>query len=81
MSEARDQPSAVTPLGYPGRLLAPGGRCFVTAFLMNRPAREALAGGKGAIAFDPSDATERVPATEVAPIGWNARVRSSTPWP
>lgn len=35
------------------RLLASGGRCFATAFLMNRPARAALAEGKGALGFDP----------------------------
>lgn len=33
------------------RLLAPGGRCFATAFLMNPPARQALLDGKGAIGF------------------------------
>lgn len=38
------------------RLLAPGGRCFATAFLVNPPAREALRQGKGRLAFD-SDAT------------------------
>ncbi len=36
------------------RLLAPGGRCFATAFLMNPPARAALEAGGGALAFDPS---------------------------
>ena len=35
------------------RLLAPGGRCFATAFLVNPPAREALRQGKGRLAFDP----------------------------
>jgi SAM-dependent methyltransferase len=33
------------------RLLAPGGRCFATAFLMNAPARDALASGHGNIGF------------------------------
>jgi SAM-dependent methyltransferase len=33
------------------RLLAPGGRCFVTAFLVNQPAREALRAGKGKLRF------------------------------
>jgi len=33
------------------RLLAPGGRCFATAFLMNAPARDALAAGQGNIGF------------------------------
>jgi len=36
------------------RLLAPGGRCFATAFLVNPPARAALVAGGGALAFDPS---------------------------
>jgi SAM-dependent methyltransferase len=36
------------------RLLAPGGRCFATAFLMNPPAREALRTTGGALRFDPS---------------------------
>ncbi|MDT7952363.1 MAG: class I SAM-dependent methyltransferase [Acetobacteraceae bacterium] len=33
------------------RLLAPGGRCFATAFVMNPPARVALTQGKGSIGF------------------------------
>ena len=36
------------------RLLAPGGKCLVTAFLMNPPALAALRGGTGRIAFDPA---------------------------
>jgi len=35
------------------RLLAPGGRCFATAFLMNQPAREALRRGDGPLHFPP----------------------------
>jgi len=35
------------------RLLAPGGRCFATAFMLNPPAREALRRGDGRLAFDP----------------------------
>jgi SAM-dependent methyltransferase len=38
------------------RLLAPGGVCFATAFLMNGPARAALEAGQGRIGFDPADA-------------------------
>ncbi len=38
------------------RVLAPGGRCFVTAFMLNGPAREGLRNGQGALAFD-GDAT------------------------
>ena len=36
------------------RLLAPGGRCFATAFLMNPPARVALQGGDRSLKFDPA---------------------------
>ena len=45
-----------TVLHYAGeiaRLLAPGGRCFATAFLLNPPARETLCAGQGRIGFDP----------------------------
>lgn len=35
------------------RLLAPGGRCFATAFLMNPPARNALRQGEPLLKFDP----------------------------
>jgi SAM-dependent methyltransferase len=35
------------------RLVAPGGRCLATAFLMNEPAREALRKGQGRPPFDP----------------------------
>jgi len=35
------------------RLLAPGGRCFFTAFMMNPPARAALRAGGGKLPFDP----------------------------
>jgi hypothetical protein len=38
------------------RLLAPGGRCFATAFLMNPPARAALREGRGKLDFDPAGA-------------------------
>jgi SAM-dependent methyltransferase len=34
------------------RVMAPGARLFLTAFLLNRPAREGLAAGRGAISFD-----------------------------
>jgi SAM-dependent methyltransferase len=34
------------------RLLAPGGRCLVTAFMLNSPARRALVDGKGVLPFD-----------------------------
>lgn len=53
--------SVLTHLGTPAltryaseisRLLAPGGRCFATAFLVNPPARETLARGEGRLPFD-----------------------------
>ena len=34
------------------RLLAPGGRCFVTAFMLNGPARQGLIEGRGILPFD-----------------------------
>jgi SAM-dependent methyltransferase len=34
------------------RLLAPGGRCFVTTFMLNGPAREGLQAGRGVLPFD-----------------------------
>jgi len=37
------------------RVLAPGGCCFATGFLMNAPARAALGAGLGRIGFDPSE--------------------------
>jgi SAM-dependent methyltransferase len=54
------------------RLLAPGGRCFATAFLLNPPARDALLAGGGKLAFDPADpgpvlhADPAVPSAAVA---------------
>ena len=49
-----DLPEVLHYAAEAARLLAPGGRCFVTAFLMNAPARAALAAGGGRIAFDPA---------------------------
>lgn len=40
------------------RVLAPGGRCFVTAFMLNGPSREGLQAGKGVLPFD-GNAAER----------------------
>jgi SAM-dependent methyltransferase len=34
------------------RVMAPGARCFVTAFMLNRPAREGLLAGRGMLPFD-----------------------------
>lgn len=50
-----DGPEALHYAREASRLLAPGGRCFATAFLFNPPARQALAAGGGAIPFDPSE--------------------------
>jgi SAM-dependent methyltransferase len=49
------------------RLLAPGGRCFATAFLLNPPARAALRAGGGALPFDPSDPGPVLYADPAAP--------------
>lgn len=46
------QPDALHYARETARLLRPGGRCFATAFLMNRPARAALLEGAGRIGFD-----------------------------
>jgi len=35
------------------RLLVPSGRCFISTFLMNEPARDALRRGRGRLPFDP----------------------------
>lgn len=41
------------------RVMAPGGRCLVTTFLLNKPARQGLIEGKGILPFDgASDARE-----------------------
>lgn len=40
------------------RVIAPGGRCLMTAFLLNTPARQGLIDGKGALPFNGA-ATER----------------------
>ena len=50
------------------RLLAPGGRCFVTAFLVNPPAREALRHGDGRIAIDPDQAVPEYHGDPAAPM-------------
>ena len=50
------------------RVLAPGGRCFATAFLLNGPARAALAGGGGRLAFDAADTGSELYADAGAPL-------------
>jgi SAM-dependent methyltransferase len=54
------------------RLLAPGGRCFVTAFLLNPPARAALRAGGGRWAVDPDDAGPVVPGDPATPLAASA---------
>jgi SAM-dependent methyltransferase len=51
------------------RLLAPGGRCFATAFLMNGPARSALRTGAGRLPFNPEDDGPELHADPEAPMG------------
>ena len=50
------------------RLLAPGGRCFATAFLLNPPAREALCSGAGRLGFDGADPAPELHADPAAPL-------------
>jgi SAM-dependent methyltransferase len=50
------------------RLLAPGGRCFTTAFLVNTPARDALRRGDGRIAIDPNLEGPEFHADPAAPM-------------
>jgi SAM-dependent methyltransferase len=50
------------------RLLAPGGRCFTTAFLVNAPARDALRAGNGRLAFDPDAEGSEFYADPAAPM-------------
>jgi SAM-dependent methyltransferase len=50
------------------RLLAPGGRCFVTAFLVNPPARAALKLGTGRILIDPEQEGPEFHADPAAPM-------------
>ena len=50
------------------RLLAPGGRCFATAFLINAPARAGLRERKGPLAFDPAEAGPVYFAIKDAPL-------------
>lgn len=50
------------------RLLAPGGRCFATAFLMNPPARDALRRGQARIVIDPEGEGPEFHADPAAPM-------------
>ncbi len=72
-----DQPEVLHYAREAARLLAPGGRCFATAFLMNRPAREALAAGKGRLGFDaaePGPVYQSDPDAPLAGIAFNEDV-------
>ena len=51
-----ERPEALHYAAEAARLLAPGGRCFATAFLMNPPARAALREVGGKLDFDPAGA-------------------------
>jgi SAM-dependent methyltransferase len=56
-----------------GRLLADGGRCFVTAFLMNDHARRDLANGRGRIGFkhdDPGPEFHGIPDVPMAAVAF-----------
>lgn len=44
------------------RVMAPGARCFVTAFMLNRPAREGLVAGRGVLPFDGASTEKRIHA-------------------
>ena len=50
------------------RLLAPGGRCFTTAFLVNPPARDALRRGEGRLPFDPDQVGPELHGDPAAPM-------------
>jgi SAM-dependent methyltransferase len=50
------------------RLLAPGGRCFATAFLVNPPAREAARSGANRLGFDPDAAGPEIHTNPAAPM-------------
>ena len=57
-----------------GRLLAPGGRCFATAFLLNPPTRRALRAGVSRLPFDPDANTPEIyadPATPFAAVAFD----------
>lgn len=63
-----ERPEALHYAAEVARLLAPGGRCFATAFLMNPPARAALQGGERVLKFDPADSGPLYFAIPDAPL-------------
>ncbi len=54
--------------GEVARLLAPGGRCLATAFLLNSPSRAGLRGGGGPWRFDAGDPGPELHADASAPM-------------
>ena len=50
------------------RVMAPRGRLFCTTFMLNRPARDGLNAGNGALPFDGCAATPEVPADAANPL-------------
>ena len=50
-----EPPEALHYASEVARLLAPGGRCFATAFLVNPPSRKSLAAGDGPLPFNPNE--------------------------
>ncbi len=63
-----EQPEALHYAAEAARLLAPGGRCFATAFLMNPPARAALHERRGPLAFEPGESGPIYFAIKDAPL-------------
>lgn len=74
------------------RVLAPGGRCLMTAFLLNTPARQGLIEGKGALPFDGKSSESEIYAYADNPTAavafeedyllsffWNADMRRTRP--
>jgi SAM-dependent methyltransferase len=51
-----------------GRVLAPGGRCFATAFLLNRPSRSGIARGAARPAFPDAPEAKVLHADPAAPL-------------
>jgi SAM-dependent methyltransferase len=62
------EPEVLQLAGEIARLLVPGGRCFATAFLMNAPARAALAAGRGRLGFDAAEIGPIYEATPGVPL-------------
>lgn len=63
-----ERPEALHYAAETARLLAPGGRCFATAFLMNPPARAGLQQGERSLKFDPAGAGPLYFAIPGAPL-------------